>query len=39
MRGKYYISVCVSFIRTTMKVQMDTEIAIQISEEKNGLTD
>ena len=23
-------SVCVSFIRTTMKVQLDTEIAIQI---------
>ena len=27
-------SVCVSFISTTMKVQLDTEIAIQMSKKK-----
>ena len=36
---KVYLFVCVSFIRTTMKVQLDTEIAIQIRKNKNGLTD
>ena len=34
--GTGYIPVCVSFIRTTMKVQLDTEIAIQIYKKKSN---